>query len=90
MLTGRARFLILAAAALGLSTPAWAEVTRATDDSFVVRHEIVVEASPTKVWLALISPAGWWRAEHTWSGDAKNLTLTPQAGAVLRDNPGGG
>ncbi len=83
MLTGRARPFILAAAALGLSAPACAEVTRTTDDSFVVRQEVVVEASPKAVWLALISPAGWWSKDHTWSGDAANLTLTPQAGGCF-------
>lgn len=67
------------AAVSGLCAPAAAEVTRATEDSFVSRHEVVVAASPKAVWLALIAPAQWWRSEHTWSGEAANLTLTPQA-----------
>lgn len=76
------------AAALGLialtcGAPATAEVTQATDNGFVSRNEVVVEASPKEVWLALISPAGWWRSEHTWSGDAKNLSLTPKAGGCF-------
>lgn len=75
-------------ALLGLASVAWgaaasAEVTRATDDSFVSRHEVVVKASPKQVWLALISPATWWTSEHTWSGSAKNLTLVPQAGGCF-------
>ena len=72
-----------ALAALGLSAPAAAELTRTTEDGFVSRQEVVVEASPKAVWLALISPADWWRSDHTWSGDAKNLTLTPQAGGCF-------
>jgi hypothetical protein len=79
----RARLFVTAAAVLGLGAPAAAEVTRATDDGFVSRHEIVVEASPKDVWLALIAPAGWWRKDHTWSGDAANLVLTPQAGGCF-------
>ncbi len=74
---------VLAVAALVLATPAVAELTRAADDGFVSRHEVVVEASPKDVWLALIAPAGWWRSEHTWSADAANLTLTPQAGGCF-------
>ena len=75
-------------ALLGLAAVAWgnsasAEVTRATDNSFVSRHEVVVKASPKEVWLALISPATWWTSEHTWSGSAKNLTLVPQAGGCF-------
>lgn len=76
----------LAACALSLtalSAPVAAEVTRATDNSFVSRHEVIVSASAKAAWLALISPAGWWRSEHTWSGDSANLILTPQAGGCF-------
>lgn len=69
----------LSLAALVCAAPVSAEVTRSTDDGFVTRHEVVVKATPKDVWLALISPAGWWQSAHTWSGDARNLTLTPQA-----------
>lgn len=74
-----------AALALGVlaAAPVAAEVTRTTDDSFVSRNEVVVTASPKDVWLALINPAGWWQSAHTWSGDAKNLSLMPQAGGCF-------
>ena len=73
------------AAALAASTaaPAMAEVVAADDDHFITRAEAVVEASPTETWLALISPARWWSSEHTWSSEAANLTLTPQAGGCF-------
>lgn len=76
------------AVALGLAAfvgafPVAAEVTQTSDAGFVSRHEVVVEAAPKQVWLALISPGTWWRSEHTWSGDAKNLTLMPQAGGCF-------
>ena len=74
---------LLGFASLACSVSASAEVTRATDDSFVSRHEVVVKASPKEVWLALISPASWWTSEHTWSGSSKNLTLVPQAGGCF-------
>ncbi len=78
---------IARAAALGFGVaaamPAAAEVTRSTDNSFVSRNEVVVTASPKEVWLALISPADWWQSEHTWSGEAKNLSLMPQAGGCF-------
>lgn len=77
------RALAAAVLAFACGVPAAAEVTRATDDSFVSRHEAVVRATPKEVWLALISPAGWWQSSHTWSGEAKNLTLTPQAGGCF-------
>lgn len=82
------RRLKAASAAIGLavaagSVSAAADVTSTTDDSFVSRHEVVVKATPKEVWLALISPADWWRAEHTWSGDSKNLSLMPKAGGCF-------
>jgi hypothetical protein len=69
--------------AFAASAPLAAEVTRTTDNSFVSRNEVVVEATPKEVWLALITPATWWQSAHTWSGDAKNLTLMPQAGGCF-------
>lgn len=77
------RAATFAAAVMGFGTPAAAELTRVNDNGFVSRHEVVVEASPRDVWLALITPSGWWRKDHTWSGDAANLTLTPQAGGCF-------
>lgn len=74
---------LLGSAALACSAPAAAELTRTTSDSFVSRHEVVVEASPKEVWLALISPADWWTDEHTWSGDSANLSLMPKAGGCF-------
>ena len=82
-LSTAARVLVLGVSAVAASAPASAEVTRTTDDSFVSRNEVVVEATPKEVWLALISPATWWQSAHTWSGDAKNLALVPQAGGCF-------
>ncbi|MCL9981766.1 MAG: SRPBCC family protein [Erythrobacter sp.] len=73
----------LAAISLLAAAPVAAEVTSSGPLGFVSRHEVVVEASPKAVWLALIAPAGWWTSGHTWSGDAANLSLTPQAGGCF-------
>ena len=72
------------AGALALAaSPLAAEVTQAEDDHFITRNEAVVDATPKETWLALISPARWWASEHTWSADAANLSLTPQAGGCF-------
>jgi hypothetical protein len=81
--------------ALAGGAPAAAEVIRTTDNSFVTRHELIVKATPKAAWLALILPSAWWQAAHTWSGDPKNLTLTPRAGGCFcetipeKDGPDG-
>ncbi len=82
-LSAFARYAALFCGALSAAVPAAAEVTRSTDNSFVSRNEVIVTASPKEVWLALISPAQWWQSAHTWSGDAKNLSLVPQAGGCF-------
>lgn len=65
------------------AAPAMAEVVEAKDGHFITRAEAVVEADRKATWLALISPARWWSNEHTWSADAANLSLTPQAGGCF-------
>lgn len=66
-----------------LAQPAQAEVTKSDEGGFVTRDTAVVSAAPKDVWLALISPGKWWNPDHTWSGDAANLTLMPKAGGCF-------
>jgi uncharacterized protein YndB with AHSA1/START domain len=65
------------------AAPAAGEVTKTHPMGFIVRHEVVVEADAKQTWLALINPDRWWRGEHTWTGDAANLTLTPRGGGCF-------
>lgn len=81
------RFIRTAALALAASTclvsPAQAEVTESSDSHFVTRYAVEVAAPPKEVWLALIAPGDWWNDSHTWSTDASNMSLTPQAGGCF-------
>ena len=74
---------VLGFAGLLMSQPAGAEVVKADDGGFITRDIAVVEAPPKQVWLTLISPSRWWNSAHTWSGDAANLTIKPQAGGCF-------
>jgi hypothetical protein len=67
-----------ALAALG-AAPAQAEVTGLTDAGFVSRNEVTVTASPGDAWLETVAINRWWSGDHTYSGDAANLYLDPQA-----------
>ena len=75
----------LAAAAICtvIGQPSSAEVVETGDTHFVTRDTARIAASPRDVWLALIEPGKWWNDSHTWSGDAANMTLTPQAGGCF-------
>lgn len=72
-----------AALALTLVAPAAAEVVETSADHFVTRDSVTVKAAPKAAWLALISPAEWWNKAHSWSGDAANLSITPQGGGCF-------
>jgi len=65
------------------SGPAAAEVTERGEGGFVVELGASVPVPPDDAWVALITPARWWAAEHTWSGDSANLTLEPTAGGCF-------
>jgi hypothetical protein len=72
------------AAVVGVAAaPATGEVIKTHPTGFIVRHEAVVEANAKQTWLALINPDRWWRGEHTWTGDASNLLLTPRGGGCF-------
>ncbi len=63
---------------------AQAEITEKSDSGFVSGAELdVAGKTPLDVWQALIVPAGWWDPLHSWSGDAANLYLDPQAGGCF-------
>lgn len=71
-------------AALALiAAPAQAEIVARSDSGFVIRHVAEVTASPEDAWKQLVAPADWWNAEHSFSGDASNLSLDPRAGGCF-------
>ena len=76
-------FAPLAALAVLAGHPAAAEVVEQSDDHFVTRTGVTVKADPKETWLALIAPSKWWNKAHTWSGDAANLSITPQGGGCF-------
>jgi len=51
---------------------------------FRVRHEVIIAASPAKVYDALSGHVDrWWNAQHTYSGDSRNLTIDARAGGCF-------
>jgi len=70
----------LVAATVLLASPLAGEVTASSEAGFVSRNTAQVPASAQSAWDALVAPSGWWNSEHTYSGDAANLSLTPEAG----------
>ena len=63
-----------------------------TPNGFVVKLEASVNAPAAKVYDALVGQVGsWWNSEHTYSGDAKNLSIDAHPGGCFCEKlPNGG
>ncbi len=61
------------------------EVIDSQPGGFTVRESRVVAAPPAKVWAVLIVPRAWWDPEHTYSHDARNLSLAPKPGGFWQE-----
>jgi hypothetical protein len=60
-----------------------AAVREAAPDAFFIAFASPVAASATKAYAAVVQPQRWWSSDHTWSGDAANLSLVAQAGGCF-------
>lgn len=79
----RPTFYLLALSGACAATPASADVTQAGSTGFATVNSAVVSASPEDVWIELTGPEAWWNSEHSWSGDAANMSLFPVAGGCF-------
>ena len=67
-----------------------ADITKANPDHYTLRHEATSSMAPDVLWQRLIKPATWWHPEHSYSGDAANLSLDARAGGLWREDWAGG
>jgi uncharacterized protein YndB with AHSA1/START domain len=58
-------------------------VRETRDGAFVIESTVTADAPPASVYRDLIRVALWWNPEHTWSGSARNLKLSPSAGGCF-------
>ena len=79
----RTTIAAFALCALAIASPAAANVHASSDAGFVVRQAALVPASVDETWERLVKPAQWWSAEHSYSGDAANFRLVPDAGGCF-------
>jgi uncharacterized protein YndB with AHSA1/START domain len=61
-------------------------------NGFLVKFEVSVNAPAAKVYDALVGQVGsWWNPEHTYSHDAKNLSIDARPGGCFCEKlPNGG
>ena len=75
-----------------LSGTAAQSAPQVAPNGFLVKFEVTVNAPATKVYDALVGQIGsWWDSEHTYSGDAKNLSIDARPGGCFCEKlPNGG
>lgn len=81
---------LFALTCLGLSGSASADVVDKSASGFTVRTTVTVGAAPQRVYQDLLAVGAWWDKEHTYSGDAKNMTLAAQPGGCFCEKYAGG
>jgi uncharacterized protein YndB with AHSA1/START domain len=85
----RAWWSAVVAAAL-LPGLAGAEVKQASPDGVIFEHRFELSAAPVDAWAVLVHPERYWPSDHTWSGNAGNMSLVPTAGGCFCEQWDGG
>ena len=67
--------ILAAVAALSLAGAARAEVVDQSPQGFESLHTLTIAAPPAKVRAATLEVGRWWSSAHSWSGDARNLSI---------------
>ena len=69
--------------AIAVATPLQAEVKSASAVGFETNNVAMIAAPPEHVYAMLGEPARWWNKNHTYSGDATNLSQQLRAGGCF-------
>lgn len=79
------RSVFLACAALGaaFARPAAAEVMQSAPDGAHMLHQVRVEATPAAIYVLIGQVGRWWSGEHSYSGDAANMSLAMEPGGCF-------
>jgi uncharacterized protein YndB with AHSA1/START domain len=68
-----------------------AEIADSTPGGFTVKFSASLRAQPAEVYRRIVRIGEWWGSDHTYSGDAHNMTIEDRAGGCFCEKlPGGG
>lgn len=59
------------------------DVLEATPAGFAVKNTVTIAGTPSNVYGALGRVGSWWDPEHTYSGDAANLSIDLRPGGCF-------
>jgi uncharacterized protein YndB with AHSA1/START domain len=58
---------------------------------FTLKTTVTVAAPPDRLFRALVDVGAWWSGDHTYTGDARNMSIAPLPGGCFCEKlPGGG
>jgi uncharacterized protein YndB with AHSA1/START domain len=87
MTTLRCReWMKIALVAILLALPqgfAMADVADSAASGFTVKISVDIDAAPDEVFSSIMKIGQWWSPDHTFSGDAHNLSLEDRVGGCL-------
>jgi Polyketide cyclase / dehydrase and lipid transport len=87
----RSQISLFAALAALFAASAGAEVVDSAANGFTVRTTIPIQATPDAVYRRLLQVGEWWNSAHSFSGDAKNLSIEEKPGGCFCEKlPNGG
>jgi len=72
--------MIALLAVILLSTITLADVKDSAANGFTITSSFTTKGSPAEVYRKILAVGDWWSSDHTYSGDAHNLTLDARAG----------
>ncbi len=62
---------------------AQAKLAASSENHFIVEHEVTVPLDAVSSYRLMGKPSQWWNSGHTWSCDAKNMSMQLKAGACF-------
>ncbi len=88
----RYSFAFLAALATVLAASVTPSLAQVGSNGFVIEREATIDAPPARVYETLVEQVGsWWSSDHTYSGDARNLSIDDRPGGCFCETfPDGG
>jgi hypothetical protein len=75
--------IAIAAGLLLAPAAAAAKIESQGPNGFAVVHEGSAPIPPDALWKLVAAPNRWWTKAHSWTGDAENFFLDPQAGGCF-------
>ena len=73
----------LGAVLLTAAVTAGAEVVDRSAGGFTVKTTVQVAAPSDRTFKALLDVGSWWGSDHTYSGNARNMSIVPQPGGCF-------